>query len=196
MLRTLNLGPRPEYQRRGVTLGILQSVVQSIKMLKGGMAFQGGDYQQVGGEFLFEPVDRGTPICSPAGEEDGKNDENRQLGFGNIPSRGLKAREAYSEEKKITWCHRMRNTRDHAELPELREILGLDGEGVPGKDLKAWNRALVERKGTGFSEYARTSSSVTREKILGYSHSPRQGSEKDLKEKEKLRERDGNVYVV
>ncbi|PVH70590.1 hypothetical protein DL98DRAFT_597695 [Cadophora sp. DSE1049] len=55
------------------------------------------------------------------------------------------------EEKRVTWCHRMRNTRDHAEIPELREVLGLDGEGVSCKNKKRWTKALVERKGTGLS---------------------------------------------
>ena len=45
-------------------------------------AFQGGDYRQVGGEFVFE-------------------------------------------NEEVTWCHRMRNTRDHAELEEVRQVLGL-----------------------------------------------------------------------
>ena len=104
----------------------------------------GLDWHQVGGEFLFEPVNMSTPIVSPADEE------NKQLG-GAV---------RYVEEKRITWCHRMKNTRDHAELPELREVLGLNGMGVPGKDMKRWTKALGERKGTGLS--MRTSSSLTR----------------------------------
>lgn len=35
------------------------------------------------------------------------------------------------EDGKVTWCHRMRNTRDHAEVSELRAVLGLDGERPP-----------------------------------------------------------------
>lgn len=31
------------------------------------------------------------------------------------------------ENGKVTWCHRMRNTRDHAEVSELRTVLGADG---------------------------------------------------------------------
>ncbi len=31
----------------------------------------------------------------------------------------------------MSWCHRMKNTRDHAEIPELMEVLGLDGQGQP-----------------------------------------------------------------
>lgn len=33
------------------------------------------------------------------------------------------------EDGKVTWCHRMRNTRDHAEVSELKAVLGLDGWG-------------------------------------------------------------------
>ena len=55
------------------------------------------------------------------------------------------------EEKHVTWCHRMKTTRDHAEIPELMEILGLDGQGQPIKDKKRWSRAIQERKGTGLS---------------------------------------------
>ena len=155
MLRTLNLGSRPEYQRRGTVKGMWESVRQGLLNLKGGKALQGLDWHQVGGEFLFEPVNMSTPIASPADEV------NRQLGAqtGN----GKLGYAGELEEKRITWCHRMKNTRDHAELPELREVLGLDGTGVPGKDMKRWTKALGERKGTGLSALStRTSSSLTR----------------------------------
>ncbi|TAQ90061.1 hypothetical protein B7494_g1618 [Chlorociboria aeruginascens] len=142
MLRTLNLGPRPEYQRRGTFQGMVQSVIQGLKQLPGGKTFQGGDYQQVGGEFLFEPVDPNTPFASPAASPavGSGNDEDKKFGANG-----------YSEEKRVTWCHRMRNTRDHAEIPELREVLGFSNVGIPGKDIKRWSKALEERKGTGFS---------------------------------------------
>lgn len=52
------------------------------------------------------------------------------------------------EDKVVTWCHRMRTTRDHAEVPELMEVLGLDGHGRPVEDRERWERALRERKGT------------------------------------------------
>ncbi|TLS23806.1 hypothetical protein PpBr36_08200 [Pyricularia pennisetigena] len=55
------------------------------------------------------------------------------------------------EEKHVTWAHRMRTTRDHAEIPELMEVLGLSGQGQPIKDKKRWSRALETRKGTGAS---------------------------------------------
>lgn len=55
------------------------------------------------------------------------------------------------EEKHVTWAHRMRTTRDHAEIPELMEVLGLNGQGQPIKDKKRWSRALETRKGTGAS---------------------------------------------
>ena len=33
------------------------------------------------------------------------------------------------EDGKVTWIHRMKNTRDHAEVDELRSMLGLTGSG-------------------------------------------------------------------
>jgi hypothetical protein len=141
--RTLNLGVRPDYQRRGAAAGALNSVRQALSVLKGGKAFQGGDLQQVGGEFLFEPTNMATPIHSPV-EERKEAEINAQRVRGALGS-------VEGEEKRITWCHRMRNTRDHAELPELREVLGLDSEGAQGNDPKRWARALHERKGSGLS---------------------------------------------
>ncbi|KAH0566535.1 hypothetical protein GP486_000076 [Trichoglossum hirsutum] len=32
------------------------------------------------------------------------------------------------EDGKVAWCHRMKNTRDHSEIPELRRVLGLKSE--------------------------------------------------------------------
>jgi len=114
------------------------SVVQGLKQIRHGRVTHAGDMQQVGGEFLFEPtalVENGglheTPVTSPAGED--------------------------GEEKKVTWCHRMRNTRDHAEIPEVREILGLEGEGTRGGNKRRWSKAVGERKGTGLSAMSRTS---------------------------------------
>ena len=126
MVRTLALGARPEYQRRGLVSSTFASIVQGLKQIPTGRALVGGDMQQVGGEFLFEPVGElaASPITPGVGEE---------------------------EEKRVVWCHRMRNTRDHVEVPELREVLGLDGLGVPGGNTKRWTKAVSERKGTGFS---------------------------------------------
>lgn len=139
MLRTLNLGSRPEYQRRGTVKGMFQSIRQGFVQLGKGKAFMAGDMYQVGGEFLFEPVDSSTPICSPDERE-----AEDMFGRANGNRLGVDG-----EEKRVTWCHRMRNTRDHAEIPELREVLGMDGEGVPGNDKKRWSKALIQRKGTG-----------------------------------------------
>jgi hypothetical protein len=144
MMRTLNLGERPEYQRRELWTIMAASFVQSIKSMKGGLLLKGGDYQQVGGEFLFEPTSVATPMSSP---EEGNRGE-KELGV-----QGMEGNEE-AEEKHVTWCHRMRNTRDHAEIPELREVLGLDGEGTPGHDAKRWHEALTKRKGTGFSSFS------------------------------------------
>lgn len=111
--------------------------------------WKGGDMQQVGGEFLFEPVEKATPICSPdvdAGE--------KRLGEGETGVNGYLGGTGFVEAKRVVWCHRMRNTRDHAELPEVREVLGLDveGEEMGGGNKRRWTRALEERKGTGLVE--------------------------------------------
>lgn len=58
----------------------------------------GGDYRQVGGEFLFQGG-------------------------------------------KVTWCHRMKSTRDHAEVPLVRQQLGLDDTPPPPR--KRWSAAGI-----------------------------------------------------
>lgn len=125
MTRTLTLGPRPEYMRKSMFYSMAKSLVQGLKQIKGGLAAKAGDIQQVGGEFLFEPVGDMTisPMVTPILED--------------------------GEEKRVTWCHRMRNTRDHAEVPELREMLGFNGAGISGKNRRRWSKALETRKGSG-----------------------------------------------
>ncbi|KAF8855151.1 hypothetical protein BDZ45DRAFT_596065 [Acephala macrosclerotiorum] len=138
MMRTLNLGTRPEYQRQELFNIMVRSFVLSLKMLRGGQALKGGDYHQVGGEFLFEPINPNSPVSSP--------EENQTKKLGEKQGAG--------EEKHVIWCHRMRNTRDHAEIPELREVLGFDGDGEStstGVNEKRWREALLKRKGTGLS---------------------------------------------
>ncbi|KAL8969115.1 MAG: hypothetical protein Q9183_002148 [Haloplaca sp. 2 TL-2023] len=87
MARTLSLGSKaPQYMQYSLPSAIIRSVYQGLK--SGRLAFKGGDYWQVGGEFLME-------------------------------------------DGEAIWCHRMTNTRDHAEVPELRRQLGLDGARPP-----------------------------------------------------------------
>ncbi|KAL8650117.1 MAG: hypothetical protein Q9210_004011 [Variospora velana] len=87
MIRTLDLGPRsPQYMQYSLPSAIVRAIYQNLKA--GRSAFRGGDYWQVGGEFLLE-------------------------------------------DGRASWCHRMRNTRDHTEIPETRRQLGLDGAQPP-----------------------------------------------------------------
>lgn len=104
MTRTLSLGSKsPEYMQTSVVVNAVKSIYQELR--SGRNLLKGGDFYQVGGEFLFE-------------------------------------------EGKVTWCHRMKNTRDHAEIPELRAALGLDGDRPIMR--KRWNtglgRALSNRR--------------------------------------------------
>jgi hypothetical protein len=101
MTRTLELGKKPEYANAGLLATTVHSVVQILKSGRQGM--KGGDYKQVGGEFLFE-------------------------------------------NGEVIWCHRMRNTRDHAEVPDLRRLLGLDDTKPPMR--QRWSHGI---KGTGRS---------------------------------------------
>lgn len=81
MTSTMNQGDkRPSYQSGGILTIAGKSLVQGIAAGSG--ALKGGNFSQVGGEFLFE-------------------------------------------EGRITWCHRMRNTRDHTETNDLKMLLGV-----------------------------------------------------------------------
>ncbi|AEO63516.1 uncharacterized protein THITE_14178, partial [Thermothielavioides terrestris NRRL 8126] len=97
---------------------------------------------------------------APAGTEDPQQKQQQQRQQPQQPDTGRPSAgtsldgkggpaEGEGEDKAVTWCHRMKTTRDHAEIPELMEVLGLDGHGRPVGDRARWERALRERKGTG-----------------------------------------------
>jgi hypothetical protein len=148
MVKTLALGERPAYMKKSLMKSVVSSVFQGLKQVKSGLVTKAGDQRQVGGEFLFEPLDLATPVSTPEGEIE------RTIGgeLANLNGEARDSDDEYGrEQKRVTWCHRMRSTRDHAEIPELMEILGLDGQGQPIKDAKRWTKALETRKGTGLS---------------------------------------------
>lgn len=130
------MGSRPEYQRSNAVSLTIRSLFQNLRQIPIGDALSGGDMRQVGGEFLFEPIyEESKDSQSPdTFVPDGR--WNKRYGAG---------------KKRVTWCHRMKNTRDHAELPEVREVLGFRDEGVGGGNKKRWSMALDSRKGTGLS---------------------------------------------
>jgi hypothetical protein len=81
----LQLGDKkPEYIKQSLFAGAMTSVFDGIK--SGRKATKGGDWWQVGGEFLFVKED---------------------------------------DRWKVEWCHRMKTTRDHAEMAELKKVLGI-----------------------------------------------------------------------
>lgn len=177
MVKTLALGQRPAYMNKSLLKSSLDSIVQGVKQIKSGLAIKGGDQRQIGGEFLFEPVALDSPAGSPVHqfdrrlELDGPRDTGSEAAAAAEPKLSSEAaakkhsrttsvtdndndevEEAHLvEEKKVTWCHRMKTTRDHAEIPELMDILGLNGHGKPSKDQKRWSKALESRKGSGLS---------------------------------------------
>jgi hypothetical protein len=151
MTRTWDMGEKPAYIKKSFFSMTSGGVVQGLKNLTTGLATKGGDFKQVGGEFLFEPADLVTPISTPEAVETNRSLDNA-LDHQRNSGSAHESEDLYgSEEKAVTWCHRMRTTRDHAEIPELMEVLGLDGEGKPISDAKRWTMALQKRKGTGLS---------------------------------------------
>lgn len=152
MMRTLALGTRPAYMRKSIFKSAAESVFQGLKQVKAGLATKSGDHRQVGGEFLFEPVELVSPVSTPYAErqlEEAMTSKRSSFEKDGIDGEGDDDFEP--EEKRVTWCHRMRSTRDHVEIPELMEILGLSGTGKPSNNQKRWSKALDTRKGTGLS---------------------------------------------
>lgn len=118
MVKTLALGTKPAYIKNSLARGILAGISQGLRAMPKGLALKSGDNRQVGGEFLFEPLDLATPMATPLDE---------RPNMGTIGDQGqLDESERPVEEKRVTWCHRMKKTRDHAEIPELKKVLGLD----------------------------------------------------------------------
>lgn len=53
------MGTRPDYVRKSVVRNIAESIGQVLKRIPSGLGTKGGDSRQVGGEFLFEPSNKG-----------------------------------------------------------------------------------------------------------------------------------------
>jgi AhpC/TSA antioxidant enzyme len=105
MIRTLNRGDHnPQYIHHSLLTAIARSITQGLRRLPDGDTFKSGDVKQVGGEFLFETTSDFDP----------GND-------GEASKPNLKI--------KVTWCHRMANTRGHSEIEVLHHILRLDPIG-------------------------------------------------------------------
>jgi hypothetical protein len=113
MTRTWDLGKKPSYIQSNLLTISVQSVMQSLKT--GNKALKGGDFKQVGGEFLFED---GKPV----------------------------------------WVHRMRNTRDHSEVEEVRRLVGLSSKKPPLR--KRWSHSIKgdKRKSSTWSQRMRSKS--------------------------------------
>jgi AhpC/TSA antioxidant enzyme len=106
MARTLSLGHKdPEYIKHTLVAGMVKSIAQGLKRIGSGDILQAGDIKQVGGEFLFEVMG------------------------GDMRLSNAKAGSESLKKVEVTWCHRMKNTRDHAELPDLKSALGLNEAG-------------------------------------------------------------------
>lgn len=106
MKRTLSLGwHAPDYIHHSLAAGVVKSIGQAMKRLPEGDILKAGDYSQNGGEYLFEVEGLDT------------RSSKQKDGYKPKGNTGLKVR--------VTFCHRMRNSRDHTEIPELVGLLGL-----------------------------------------------------------------------
>ncbi|GKU20655.1 unnamed protein product [Fusarium langsethiae] len=145
MSKTLQMGAKPAYMRRSMAHSIVGSIIQGVKQIPTGNVLKMGDQRQVGGEFLFEPRDILTPVTTPRNEK-----PHPISAFEEAEEREPGSEDYGNEEKRVTWCHRMKTTRDHAEIPELIEVLGLDQTVTAGREA---NRGSVTsaRKGKGRS---------------------------------------------
>ncbi|MCJ1286411.1 hypothetical protein MMC26_005756 [Xylographa opegraphella] len=92
------------------------------------------------------------------------------------------------EHGDVTWCHRMRHTRDHAEVPEIRRQLRLDSEEQAPRR-KRWSSGLgaagLARKLSLSSSSRERSASRTRNSLA---LSAREGSSKEGSVMEKVKE--------
>ena len=105
MQRSLSLGwNAPNYIHHTLAAGVVKSIVQGLKRIPAGDITKAGDLSQNGGEYLFE-----VEGVETASQKEGRVHQPK----GN---EGLKIR--------VTFCHRMRNTRDHTEIPQLAGLLG------------------------------------------------------------------------
>jgi hypothetical protein len=102
MTRTWEMGKKPEYIQSNMLFTSVQSIVQSLKT--GSNALKGGDFKQVGGEFLFD-------------------------------------------DGKCVWAHRMKHTRDHVEVSDVRQLLGLETKKIPLR--KRWSHSVKTLKDQG-----------------------------------------------
>lgn len=96
MTHTWSLGPAPQYLKHSTLSLVAKGISQGLRRTFNGDALKSGNMAQVGGEFFFE-----------AGSGNGEQS----------PHRG---------KPTVTWCHRMKTTRDHTEIPALKRIMGMD----------------------------------------------------------------------
>ena len=104
MQRSLSLGwNSPNYIHHTLAAGMVKSIVQGVKRIPAGDVTKAGGLSQNGGEFLFEVEGADT------------RSKKQEAGKGAKGNKGLKV--------KVSFCHRMRNTRDHTEIPQLVKLL-------------------------------------------------------------------------
>ncbi|CAI6089734.1 unnamed protein product [Clonostachys chloroleuca] len=177
MRLTLAMGTKPAYMKRPMSTSVFNSIGQALRAIPSGMTLKSGNQRQVGGEFLFEPKELLTPISTPTEEQPDpfKAKGLRELAHNN-PQHDQQ-QEGNVEEKTVTWCHRMRTTRDHCEVPELMDILGLEPPHQESNGKQQWAAALENRKGVGTSMAQRMNEMNRRDEEPAVEDRPRNSTE-------------------
>ena len=152
MTRSLSLGRKdPAYIQHTLAAGIAKSIVQGLRRVKTGDVMRAGNMSVNGGEFLLQVTGRGRMASRPK--------DNNDL------------------ELSVTFCHRMANTRDHAEVQELRRALHLsdDAELRRQRPQRRWTTMNLTRSLSNRVSRS-SSSSRTRRKSPGGSRDSRRPS--------------------
>jgi hypothetical protein len=109
MYRTLSMGKdSPDYIEHSLLSGGVKSAWQILKRIPKGDALSGGNWDVNGGEFLFTRLRTRSRSSSRTASSRSRS-----------RSRSPWSKQSDDHNWQISWCHRMRNSRDHSEILDL-----------------------------------------------------------------------------
>jgi len=111
MAYNLKMAEKPEY----ITISMTNAILSSLKnvVMSGSKGFKGGELWR---DLQLRSYISGFCILS------GTSFANFCVMIGDYKQNGG---EYLFEDGELKWCHRMKTTSDHAEIKELKEVLGL-----------------------------------------------------------------------
>ncbi|RMZ77915.1 hypothetical protein DV738_g4125, partial [Chaetothyriales sp. CBS 135597] len=175
---------RPSYVQHSLLMGNVMLLIQGIKRLVVGDVRKAGNLMVNGGEVNIGLLGQQRPppkrlrrmvqaqgddasLCCLDDREDDEEDEEYDLwGERKSPSyleeinfwAEAQAARAGAQPQhgdwKIWWCHRMRNARDHTEIDDLRETMGLSTSGSTCVDTSVDTHHNIKLDGNGTAHYS------------------------------------------